>query len=77
MLLLVLDLGNREGRLVAEYNIGRHGFQDAFGPGFILSQVTVSLEEVSLVTPHWVDKMALDIVISLCIWQQQWLLSVS
>lgn len=60
------------GRLVAEYNTGRRGLQDAFGPGFILSQVTVLLEEVFLVTPCWVDKMAPDVIIPLCIWQRQW-----
>lgn len=65
------------GRLAAEYNIGRRGLQDAFGPGFILSQVTVSVEEVFIVTPHWVDKMAPDIVIPPCIWHAwQWLLTV-
>lgn len=64
------------GRLVAEYNTGSRGLQDAFGPGFILSQVTVLLEEVFLVTPCWVDKMAPDIIIPLCIWQQQWVLTV-
>lgn len=55
---------------MAEYNIARHGLPDAFGPRFILSQVTVSLEEVLLVTPHWVEKTAPDVAIPLCPWGQ-------